>query len=85
MAPTPARALRVSGDGVAGIVVFRDPADLSVWRVREGDCPPGMAAPPGRTRCLIFESESVVRRVWDFPADWRRLAPEELLAVSWRR
>jgi hypothetical protein len=34
---------------------------------------------------LIFANAEVVRRVWDYPADWRELSADELLAVSWRR
>jgi hypothetical protein len=33
---------------------------------------------------LIFASESAVRRVRDFPADWMELSDDELLALSWR-
>lgn len=34
---------------------------------------------------LVFESEGVVRRVRDFPADWRERSDAELYALSWRR
>jgi hypothetical protein len=64
------------------IVVVRDGEEVS-WRVREVD---GETVPAARgSRCLIFDSESAVRRVWDYPADWRDLPPGELAAVSWRR
>lgn len=33
---------------------------------------------------LIFASESAVRRVRDYPADWQQLSDEELLALSWK-
>jgi hypothetical protein len=33
---------------------------------------------------LIFASESAVRRVRDFPAEWMQLTDEELLALSWK-
>ena len=33
---------------------------------------------------LIFTSEAAVRRVRDFPSDWRQLTDEELLALSWK-
>ncbi|MDB4892204.1 MAG: hypothetical protein JWL61_4059 [Gemmatimonadetes bacterium] len=33
---------------------------------------------------LIFASESAVRRVRDFPAEWTQLTDEELLALSWK-
>ncbi len=32
---------------------------------------------------LIFASEAAVRRVRDFPSDWRLLTDEALLALSW--
>ena len=36
------------------------------------------------TPSLIFESEDVVRRVRNYPVDWRRLSDAELFALSWR-
>jgi hypothetical protein len=33
---------------------------------------------------LIFASESAVRRVRDYPADWMELSDDDLLALSWR-
>ena len=35
-------------------------------------------------RSLIFESDGVLRRVRDYPADWRELSDAQLMAVSWR-
>lgn len=32
---------------------------------------------------LIFESDSVVRRVRNYPPEWRQLSDCELLALSW--
>jgi hypothetical protein len=32
---------------------------------------------------LVFESDAVVRRVREYPADWRRLTDDELFALSW--
>jgi hypothetical protein len=32
---------------------------------------------------LVFESDQVVRRVRDYPANWRSLSDEELFALSW--
>jgi hypothetical protein len=32
---------------------------------------------------LVFESEGTVRRVRNYPADWRTLSDEALFAVSW--
>jgi hypothetical protein len=36
-------------------------------------------------KSLVFESETTVRRVRDYPSDWRSLSDERLAAVSWRR
>lgn len=33
---------------------------------------------------LVFESHHAVRRVRAFPPDWRSLADEDLLALSWK-
>ena len=33
--------------------------------------------------CLIFESDTAVRRVRNYPANWRALSDDELLALSW--
>ena len=32
---------------------------------------------------LIFESDMALRRVRDFPADWRTLSDAQLFALSW--
>lgn len=37
-----------------------------------------------RGASLIFSSESVVRRVRDYPAEWRGLSEVALLALSWK-
>ena len=36
------------------------------------------------TPSLVFENENVVRRVRDYPLDWRSLSDEELFALSWK-
>lgn len=36
-------------------------------------------------RCLIFESDDSLRRVWDFPADWLDLDSPALERLSWNR
>jgi hypothetical protein len=50
------------------------------WRVYERVT----TGEPGarRDRCLIFDSDSVVRRVWNYPPDWWQLPQGELLALS---
>ena len=35
------------------------------------------------TPSLVFESEGTVRRVRNYPADWRTLSDETLFALSW--
>lgn len=53
------------------------------WLVREVDA---QAVPGARgARCLLFEGEGVIRRVWNYPSDWSRLPASELVSLSWRR
>lgn len=55
-------------------------ADGTHWRVYEQ----AFADYDRRTgMSLIFASESAVRRVRDYPADWKDLGDEALLALSW--
>ncbi len=46
------------------------------WHVREVSA----ASVPGTQseRCLIFDSEMTVRRVWDYPAGWSEMSDEDL-------
>jgi hypothetical protein len=46
------------------------------WSVHEVDTPQPWAH---GTRCLIFSSSSIVRRIWSYPAGWSRLSSRELL------
>jgi hypothetical protein len=70
------------GDREVPRVVYCD-ADGTRWQVREVDA---HAVPGARGhRCLLFEGEGVVRRVWNYPADWARLPPSDLVSLSWRR
>jgi len=46
------------------------------WSVRETGGA-GESAPAAR-RCLIFDSESVVRRVWVYPESWAELSEDQL-------
>jgi hypothetical protein len=60
----------------------RIPSDGVLWLVYE------LAASAYDRRqspCLIFESDSVVRRVRDYPPNWRELGDEDLIALSWTR
>ena len=49
------------------------------WTLREMDARgvPGARA----ARCLICESTEVVRRLWNYPSDWRKLDDVELAAL----
>jgi hypothetical protein len=61
---------------------FRDRED-TWWSVYE--IPRHEAVDERSEQCLIFESERIVRRVRDYPANWHDLAHAELEALSWRR
>ena len=53
------------------------------WRVEERAAPP---TPWARSpRYLLFESVTVVRRVWAVPAGWQSLEPDALEALSEQR
>jgi hypothetical protein len=56
--------------------------DDGQWRVYELE-----SGPYDRRsgRSLIFESDGVLRRVRDYPEEWRALSDAELMEVSWRR
>jgi len=49
------------------------------WTVREVNAKavPGAVAP----RCLICESDDVVRRIWHYPANWASLSDDELIGI----
>jgi hypothetical protein len=49
------------------------------WRVSERDARhiPGARG----ARCLVFDGEGIVRRVWHVPPDWPALAPQALLGL----
>jgi hypothetical protein len=53
------------------------------WSVVEVDA----RAVPGAlgARCLIFTRPDCIRRVWNYPANWRTLDNAGLGALSWRR
>ena len=34
---------------------------------------------------LVFETDDTLRRVREFPADWRGLSDDDLFALSWKR
>ena len=49
------------------------------WTLREMDA---RRIPGARARtCLICESTEVIRRLWDYPSNWRKLDDVELAAL----
>ncbi len=52
------------------------------WRVREMNT----GAVPGAhaSRCLICESDDVVRRIWNYPNNWRSLTDADLIGLCER-
>lgn len=61
-----------------GVVVFHSAGGIR-WHVAEcsADGVPGAQGP----FCLIFFSESTVRRIWDYPEEWHSLDPIALEAL----
>jgi hypothetical protein len=54
--------------------------DHEEWRVYER----GPASYDRRgSNSLVFESDTVVRRVRSYPANWRELSANALIALSW--
>jgi hypothetical protein len=70
------------GDRFVDFVDFVDSSYVQ-WRVSERNA----RRDPGAKGdlCLIFACPGMVRRVWDYPANWRTLSPAALLALSWGR
>jgi hypothetical protein len=68
---------------VVGTVLYFVDADGTPWNITERDCRdlPGARG----ARCLVFMSDSVFRRVWDYPVAWRALDDAGLTELSWRR
>jgi hypothetical protein len=60
---------------------FRD-ASGRQWRVFE--VPEQGTAERRWPPSLVFESDAAIRRVRDFPTNWRALSDAELDALSWR-
>ena len=79
--PAPDRevALRVEHEGPRVLV---EPGTGLRWQVREVDA---RYVPAARgDRCLIFDAETVVRRLWVYPAEWRQMPGDELLRLAAR-
>ena len=67
--------LQQARDGARQLV-----ADVEQWLVYE--LPP-MTFDRRSTSSLVFESETMLRRVRDYPEDWRELSDADLFALSW--
>ena len=68
-------------DGVSPVStdakIFHD-ADGVTWWVHEVD---GEQMGTAGTACLLIVSANELRRLWQYPSDWRSLSPEELLRL----
>ena len=58
------------------MIVDRDGVE---WAVREVETPQAWAR---GERCLVLNSRDCVRRVWNYPSNWRRLDADELLDLG---
>jgi hypothetical protein len=65
--------------GAANALVIT--VDHEQWRIYEL-LPASYDRRGGNT--LVFETEGVIRRVRNYPDNWRELPPAELFALSWR-
>lgn len=61
---------------------YRDEAFVE-WSVVEVEATgvPGARGP----RCLLFSRQDCIRRVWDYPTNWRQLDAAALIVLSWHR
>ena len=64
--------------GAANALVIR--IEHEEWRVYE--LPPAAYDRRG-CKTLVFESDGVMRRIRSFPANWRELPVDALVALSW--
>ena len=58
--------------------IFRDASGVTWWVHEVAGEHLGAAG----AQCLLIVSANELRRVWKYPADWRSLTPEELLALT---
>jgi hypothetical protein len=87
VASTPAGTTPTSLDRAenAAPIAFVESVDGAYlrWSVVEVDAG-GVPGAHG-VRCLLFRRDDCIRRVWDYPADWRTLDAAALAALSWHR
>src|SRR5829696_6442285 len=53
--------------------------DAVEWHVHEVDA--GKVPGSRSSRCLIFDSEGIVRRVWEYPSTWAELSDDALWGI----
>ena len=58
------------------VVIDRDGVE---WTVRELATPQAWARAP---RCLVLNSRECVRRIWEYPGNWRSLDADALLRLG---
>jgi hypothetical protein len=71
--------MSTNATGAANALVIT--VDHEEWRIYEL-LPASYDRRGGNT--LVFETDGVIRRVRNFPDNWRELSPVDLLALSWR-
>lgn len=79
--PRPASQIEISSDRDASRPRMYVDADGTRWQVYEQEF---SDYDRRRGASLIFAAESAVRRVRDYPANWRELSDAELTALSWK-
>ena len=63
-------------DDFPHVVIDRDGIE---WTVRELATPQAWARAP---RCLVLSSRECVRRIWEYPGNWRNLDADALLRLG---
>ena len=76
--PGDGRQMTTNATGAGNALVIT--IDHEQWRVYELS-PASYDRRAGNT--LVFETEGVIRRVRNFPDNWRELSPDALRALSW--
>ncbi len=75
-APTDQMEVLISGHNR----IFTD-ADGKQWVAYEVE---GKIVPAARgLHCLVFECDTTIRRVWNYPSGWYELSAPELWDLSW--
>ena len=83
--PTPSRPMPAFGSARAVPAPSAEPRRFvdhlaRAWSVREVRAPDARFSI--RPTCLVFETERLARRVWNFPVNWRELDEAELEQLS---